>query len=185
MAENRCEHRRRVLCVIPTPDNHAHPIVSAVADAGMDVETVGDVYDAMVWLGGGEVDVDAVVVDVAGLESSEMEFFDLAARYHWWMPVYVFGCGSSGVLSAKIDAALLRGARAAVGPDRLVDQLSDHPLRRDDLLSLGRPVVEIELAEPGHIAGCGEEKRHVHIVLVLPPLARLCADREQQMGLGK
>ncbi|UCG16163.1 MAG: hypothetical protein JSV19_12800 [Phycisphaerales bacterium] len=118
--------------MIPTPDNHAHPIVVAATDAGMDVETVGDVYDAMVWLGSGEVDVDVVVVDVAGLDSSEMEFFDLAARYHWGTPVYVFGGGSAGVGSAKIDAALLRGARAAVDPARLANLLSDVPTRRGE-----------------------------------------------------
>ena len=133
MEVNQSNQRRRVLCIIPRPDNPTHPATLAAVDAGAEVETVDDPYRAMARLGPNAASpVDAVVVDVAALDASEMEFFDLAARYHWQIPVYVLRGGSGTVSSGKIDGALIRGARAAVSADQFTALLAALPTQADE-----------------------------------------------------
>lgn len=95
----------------------------AAGDAGAEVETAADVYHAMARLADRRRTYDAVVVDVATLDAGEMEFFDLAARYHWRVPVYVFSRTAPAGGSPLVDAALIRGARAAVNAEALVRSL--------------------------------------------------------------
>ncbi len=114
----------RVLCIVARPDNSGDPMLMAAGDAGAEVETVADVYHGMARLADRRRTYDAVVVDVAALDAGEMEFFDLAARYHWRVPVYVFSRTAPAGGSPLVDAALIRGARAAVNAEELVRSLS-------------------------------------------------------------
>lgn len=112
----------KVLCILSTSDSHPHPIVAALAEAGADVNVVGDAYRGLARLGAKrQPPFAAVVVDVDRLDPSEMEFFDLAVRYRWAVPVLV--CARSAG-SPRLREALLRGARAAVDPESVVDQVS-------------------------------------------------------------
>ncbi len=113
----------RVLCILARPDNSGDPMLMAAGDAGAQVETVADVYHAMARLADRRRTYDAIVVDVASLDATEMEFFDLAARYHWRVPVLVFSRAASSGGSPLVDAALIRGARAAVNAQELVQSL--------------------------------------------------------------
>lgn len=113
----------RALCIVARPDNTGDPMVMAACDAGAEVESVADVYHAMARLADRRRTYDAVVVDVATLDAGEMEFFDLAARYHWRVPVYVFSRTAAAGGSPLVDAALIRGARAAVNAEELVRSL--------------------------------------------------------------
>ena len=111
----------KVVCVLSTSDTHPHPIVRALAEAGADLEIVGDVYRGLArWGPKSRSAFAAVVVDVDRLDASEMEFFDLAARYRWNVPTLVFA-RSAG--SPKLQEALLRGARTAVDPESVVQQV--------------------------------------------------------------
>jgi hypothetical protein len=111
----------KVLCLLSTSDTHPHPIVRALAEAGADVEIVGDVYRGLArWGSKSRSAFAAVVVDVDRLDASEMEFFDLATRYRWNVPTLVFA-RSAG--SPKLQEALLRGARAAVDPESVLQQV--------------------------------------------------------------
>ena len=150
---NQSNQRRRVLCIIPRPDNPTHPATLAAVDAGAEVETVDDPYRAMARMGPNAASpVDSVVVDVAALDASEMEFFDLAARYHWQIPVYVLRCGSGTVSSGKIDGALIRGARAAVSADQLTALLAALPTQADEEIVPARiaaiPIPESAIRNP-------------------------------------
>jgi hypothetical protein len=74
----------------------------------------------MARLAAAEATWSAVLVEVDPLSGSELQFFELAARYHWSVPVFVFG---SERASEKREAALVRGARGTVDADGVEDVL--------------------------------------------------------------
>ncbi len=113
---------RRVLHVHPPSLAGLTEVAEAIAKADCRVVPCPDAYRAMARLGApGDGGFLAVVVNVDRLESSEFEFFQLAARHYRGTPVYVCGQQTS---KESIDRALRLGARKAVDAETLSEHLT-------------------------------------------------------------
>ncbi len=140
MAEPGYNAARRVLHVHPPSAADHEEIAQAIADAGCAPIPCPDVYRALAGLGrGSEAGFGAVVVSVDRLDPAEFEFFQLAARHHRRVPVYVYGQRNA---AEKVRTALRLGAR------QVVDAVSLRPLLGPDRTAPPAPSAEDRGAEP-------------------------------------
>ena len=112
MTEQRTTSGRRVLHVAPTSHTPAERVSDALRQAGCEVVPCTDVYRALARMGGSERGrLCAVVVCVDLMDTGQFEFFQLAARHHRRVGVYVYAQPHA---QSKIDLALRLGAKDTI-----------------------------------------------------------------------
>ena len=115
MAEEQPISGRRVLHVAPPSHPRAERIADALREANCEVVGCPDVYRALAWMGGRERGLPcAVLVCIDLMCIDQFEFFQLAARHHRSVPVYVYAHPQA---QSKIDLALRSGARDSIRAD--------------------------------------------------------------------